>query len=471
MSLSALQAAQALGVSRMQISRLVRQGDLRASRLGNALLIDPDSVSAYRDLRPEPGRPLSPHAAWERIEAESALLASLMSDRKALAAARQLAIVARRRAERRPYRALPNRLPALLGDDRFVLSGADAGQHHGAPVRPGQPHLLYVSSDNLEHVIADHRLSASGEPNVIVRAVNPDAWILEHRVAPRLVAAIDAIEEGDTRSAAEIVRHALSARGHAVSTPVANVGQLTKQGRATWDAIAELAERVPIDEWLVVGGLIDRGEIAASLFGGAWAINRDSVYRYRDLRPVRGRTHSPDGAWRAIRHAALHSLDEAHQLAIASRRRAERVGALVPLDRVDALIADPRVVESGVGAAARLGATVDARPPFRSTCGSRELRPSDWRDIERKYRIDRAHSEQNIMFGVAADRSLDDVERLPRAVVLIDLVAERENRAATQAGVTDESSGLERRALSLDDCREGFRTNLHFRNIPFVSER
>lgn len=69
--------------------------------------------------------------------------------------------------------------------------------------------------------------------------------------------------------------------------------------------------------------LIDRGDIAASLFGSAWAIDRDSVYRYRDLRPNRGGPLSPDGAWRAILHADIRSLDEVHQLAIASRRRAD----------------------------------------------------------------------------------------------------------------------------------------------------
>lgn len=173
--------------------------------------------------------------------------------------------------------------------------------------------------------------------------------------------------------------------------------------------------------------LIDRGDIAASLFGSSWAIDRDSVYRYRDLRPNRGRPLSPDGAWRAILDADVRSLDEAHRLAIASRRRAERVAARVPPGRVDALIADPRVVESGVGAAARLGAAVDVRPPFQVY-----VRASDWVDVEREYRIDRAHSEPNAVFRIVADEALDDLGRLPRAVVLVDLVSERENRVASE---------------------------------------
>jgi hypothetical protein len=39
-----------------------------------------------------------------------------------------------------------------------------------------------------------------------------------------------------------------------MSPRVAEIGHLTAQGRATWEAIAQLADRVPIDEWVVVGG-------------------------------------------------------------------------------------------------------------------------------------------------------------------------------------------------------------------------
>lgn len=39
-----------------------------------------------------------------------------------------------------------------------------------------------------------------------------------------------------------------------MTPPVAEFGHLTAQGRATWEAIAELAERVSIEEWVVVGG-------------------------------------------------------------------------------------------------------------------------------------------------------------------------------------------------------------------------
>lgn len=212
MSLSAQQAAEALGVSRMQISRLVQQGDLRASRLGNALVIDPESVIEYRDLRPDRGRPLSPRKSWERIAEESSRLGAL-EEGALMESVRQLAIVARRRANRQPYRVLPNRLPALFADGRVVLSGAAAGQQHGAPVRPGEPHPIYVSINDVPELVADYRLRDDRDPNVIVRAVDPSVWILGHQVAPPFVAAIDALEDGDARSAAEIVRHLIQLEG------------------------------------------------------------------------------------------------------------------------------------------------------------------------------------------------------------------------------------------------------------------
>lgn len=39
-----------------------------------------------------------------------------------------------------------------------------------------------------------------------------------------------------------------------MSIPIAYLGHQTAQGEATWHAIAELAQRVSIDQWVVVGG-------------------------------------------------------------------------------------------------------------------------------------------------------------------------------------------------------------------------
>jgi excisionase family DNA binding protein len=173
--------------------------------------------------------------------------------------------------------------------------------------------------------------------------------------------------------------------------------------------------------------LVDRGDISAELFGRSWAIDRGSVYRYRDLRPSRGRPLSPEGAWEEIRRADVRSLDDAHRLAVAGRRRARRIEARVPPGRVDALRGDGRVIESGVGAAARLGAAVDVRPPYHVY-----VRESDWPSIQREHRVDLEHSEPNVVVRVAPDELLEGVGMLPESVVLVDLVAEREDRVAAE---------------------------------------
>ncbi|MEK7424764.1 MAG: hypothetical protein AAB131_13110 [Actinomycetota bacterium] len=36
--------------------------------------------------------------------------------------------------------------------------------------------------------------------------------------------------------------------------PVARIGPLTAAGASTWEAIAQLATRVPVDRWAIVGG-------------------------------------------------------------------------------------------------------------------------------------------------------------------------------------------------------------------------
>lgn len=173
--------------------------------------------------------------------------------------------------------------------------------------------------------------------------------------------------------------------------------------------------------------LIERGDIAASPFGNSWAIDRGSVNRYRELRPGRGRPLSPKAAWRAILEADIQSLDDAHRVAIAGRRRSERVQARVPPGRLEALSADRRVIESGVGAASLLGAAVDVRPPLQVY-----VRQSDWAEVDREYRVDREHSEPNVVFRLATDDVLDGVDPLPRSVVLVDLVSESEDRVAAE---------------------------------------
>jgi excisionase family DNA binding protein len=204
MQLSAQEAARMLGVSRMQISRLVASGELKSERFGNALQIDLDSLQRYRDLRPARGRPLRPDSAWRRLlEPVESFRAPLdLEDVKLLA------IEVRRRAHRREMRALPGSVDAVLGDRSVVVTGAGAAVDHGAAVQDRPPHQVYVRESDLEPLAKRHRLrDVASDANLIVRVAPDDADLFEHgRVAPLLVAIVDLVDERDDRSAAEALR-------------------------------------------------------------------------------------------------------------------------------------------------------------------------------------------------------------------------------------------------------------------------
>lgn len=63
--MSTAEAARRLGVSRREVQRLVRAGDLAATRtVGDAYLIDPLAANARARADVERGRPWSPEVAW-----------------------------------------------------------------------------------------------------------------------------------------------------------------------------------------------------------------------------------------------------------------------------------------------------------------------------------------------------------------------------------------------------------------------
>ena len=192
-------AAEHLGVSRMQVGRLIQQGDLDASRFGRAWMVNRESLQRYASARPRRGRPLSAGPAWKRL---------IDADPKSLAEVRQLANECRRRAARRPVRLLPGELDVALRDARLVLGGADAAINLGAAVGQPRERVCYVRESDVDAFLADHFGSVDHEnPNVILRVVDDDVWPFDgHRNAPAAVAAVDLVDFGDVRSAAEVIR-------------------------------------------------------------------------------------------------------------------------------------------------------------------------------------------------------------------------------------------------------------------------
>src|SRR3954447_4180707 len=198
MRVSAQKAAELLGVSRMQISRLAAAGDIKVERFGNALQVDLNSLHRYQDLRPGPGRPARPDLAWE-----------LLGDAKprGLKELHALAIAVRRRADRRELRVLPGSLERLLSDHRVVVSGAASAAHAGAAVHDRAPYDIYIRRSDYPGLVKEYRMRNSDEPNLIVRVAPDDAWLFKRgHHAPMVVSMVDMVDDRDDRSAAEALR-------------------------------------------------------------------------------------------------------------------------------------------------------------------------------------------------------------------------------------------------------------------------
>ena len=198
MKISAQKAAQLLGVSRMQISRLVSAGEIKAERFGNALQVDLDSLHRYQDLRPGPGRPARPDVAWDMLgDAKPRALRDLHA----------LAIAVRRRADRHELRVLPGSLNRLLDDHRVVVSGAASAAHAGAAVQGRPPYDLYIRRSDYPALVKEYRMRDSNKPNLIVRVAPDDAWLFEQgHHAPMIVSMVDMVDDAMTARRAERCR-------------------------------------------------------------------------------------------------------------------------------------------------------------------------------------------------------------------------------------------------------------------------
>ena len=196
--LSVDQAASALGVSHVQVGRLIDAGELDAKRFGRSWAIDPDSLHRYRILRPRRGRPLTERAAWQRVlDAEPPA---------GIDEAIDLARLVRRRSRNERVRILPALDGRLADDLRVPHGGAHAALHHGAGVGRPKQRDVYVNAQDAEAVRSDYRANPDADdPNVVLRIVD-DPIDFDDRFMPPIVAVLDLLDAADTRAAAEALR-------------------------------------------------------------------------------------------------------------------------------------------------------------------------------------------------------------------------------------------------------------------------
>jgi hypothetical protein len=118
-----------------------------------------------------------------------------------------LANAVRRRAQRHPVRVAPGLLPELFDDARVVLGGADAALAI-APVGKPMEHVMYVKESNLKAIREAFFVvpAADSKSNVVLCAVDDAAWMLDNGGVSLAGVVVDLLDQGDVRSAAEVLR-------------------------------------------------------------------------------------------------------------------------------------------------------------------------------------------------------------------------------------------------------------------------
>lgn len=191
------QAAAALGVSDVQIGRLIDAGELDARRFGRSWAIDSESLRRYRIVRPRRGRPLTERTAWRRL-----LVAEPPAN---IDEAIDLTRLVRRRSRNERLRILPAFGDRVMGDLRVHHGGAHAAIHHGAGIGRPERHDVYISAADADAFRAEYHADPNSEnPNVVLRVV--DEPVEFGRFVPPIVAVLDLLDAADTRAAAEALR-------------------------------------------------------------------------------------------------------------------------------------------------------------------------------------------------------------------------------------------------------------------------
>jgi excisionase family DNA binding protein len=192
------QAADALGVSHVQVGRLIEAGELDAKRFGRSWAIDPDSLRRYRLLRPRRGRPLSERASWQRVlDAEPPANIDEAID---------LARLVRRRSQNERIRILPALDGRIEDDPRVHHGGSHAAIHHGAGIGRPDQRDIYISAGDADAFRAEYRANPNADdPNVVLRIVD-EPMAFGDKFVPPIVAVLDLLDAADTRAAAEALR-------------------------------------------------------------------------------------------------------------------------------------------------------------------------------------------------------------------------------------------------------------------------
>jgi excisionase family DNA binding protein len=208
MTVSTVEAAQRLGVSRRQVQRLIAAGDLPAQRTaGDAWLVDALALNALNRARPSRGRPWTEETAWAALLWLSGLDAGWLGARTE-ARLRQrlrrldasaLAIACRRRATTHRYRTSDSFLVALR--DAVALSGASVATAADFGLAADETGVDgYCDREMLDDLVARFHLTPDTRGNVTLRVADaPPAGLFDRAAMPAAVIALDLAESLEVR--------------------------------------------------------------------------------------------------------------------------------------------------------------------------------------------------------------------------------------------------------------------------------
>ena len=204
---SSVQAAQLLGVTDHEIARLVRDGELSATKVaGRAFLLDASEVHLYAEIRQGKGRPLSPPSAWAALWLLSGLnvdwldysqMRRLRIKLKSIAP-EELVWQTRRRMSAKRFRASRSFIPKLRGE--LVLTGKSCISVLGSEITEQSEILEGYSPLGFQALEQRYHLAEDATGNAIIRVAEGEQRLFDGiEQAPIAVVAADLAITLDTR--------------------------------------------------------------------------------------------------------------------------------------------------------------------------------------------------------------------------------------------------------------------------------
>lgn len=202
-------AARRLGVSGQRVRAMIAAGTIEAEKAAGAWWIPAASVARLEAFERQGGRPFNPASAWTLLllaSSEPVEWVSLRVRGRMLRALEESGLSGTlgklsSRAERYAYEAHVGELRRFAAHDGLMLGGVSAAGIYRLGLQGGDEVEAYVAAGTVEKIARRHGLTASGEPNVVLRAVPDDVWaVIRRPVAPIAVVLADLAEHPDARA-------------------------------------------------------------------------------------------------------------------------------------------------------------------------------------------------------------------------------------------------------------------------------